>query len=205
MAGTGGATSGGCPGVWCDDFENETVGSFMPSGWSRYGGSSGDWSIITDGSKALSQSATSITLRTMYASSAPGAPWSGATTVSGRIKVLSIGLSAGSPSNSMLCVRHTGGAGGDSYCLALLPAMGAQIQVRRFGATYSAPLFPATITTGTWYTASLAIDGTGTLTASLGGITLGSFDDSDPLASGYVAVATQNAVAAFDDIVVTQP
>jgi len=46
---------------------------------------------------------------------------------------------------------------------------------------------------------------TGALSATVGGTLLGTYTPATAVASGYVAVATQSAEAAFDNLVVTQP
>jgi hypothetical protein len=55
----------------------------------------------------------------------------------------------------------------------------------------------------TWYTLELAAVGT-TLTAKLNGMVVAAGTDT-ALATGGIALGTQNAVAAFDDVRVTPP
>ena len=71
-----------CAGVYCDDFEADTLGT-QANGWTRVGGSAGDWAVTAAGTKFFSQvGAMSSTFRAAFSSGAPGAPWSGATSVS---------------------------------------------------------------------------------------------------------------------------
>jgi hypothetical protein len=205
MGGMGGAAgmggAGGCRGVYCDDFESDTVGA-MAVGWTRVGGSSGDWEVRADASKTFAQDhAESSTFRVGYSSGATGAPWSGATTVSATVQVLAFPMS-GTPT-ATVCVRYT--VAGDFECLALEPGVGAQAQTKVGGATSNGQVWAATIATGTAVTVSLAINATGTLTASLNGTQLGTFTPAATIASGFVAVTTQSCEAEFDNIVVTQP
>jgi hypothetical protein len=204
--GAGGAGVGGAGGgtvVFSDNFESYTLNAQPPT-WTRTGGSAGDWAIISDGTQALAQNhAQSSTFRAEYSSGATGgAPWSGATTLSVQVKVTLNGSS--SPTVALACVRYT--AANDAYCLALMPAMGAQLQVRNGQTVGSASaLFPVTITVGTQYNVQISVDGAGMLSASLNGMALGTLMPGNAIASGFVGVATQSAEATFDNVVVTQP
>jgi hypothetical protein len=200
---TAGVCGGGCAGVYCDNFESDTAGA-MAAGWTREGGSAGDWQVIADATKAFAQNhALSSTFRLCYASGATGAPWSGATSVTAQVKVLSLGSSG--TTTALVCVRYTGGATGDYQCLAIEPGVGAQIQVRSGGAVTSGPVWATTIAVGTYYTVTLSVTAAGALSATLGGTALGTYTPTTAVASGYVAIATQSAEAAFDNLVVTQP
>jgi hypothetical protein len=201
---TAGVCGGGCPGVYCDNFESDTVGA-IAAGWTREGGSNGDWVVISDATKAFAQNhAQSATFRLAYASSATGAPWSGATTISASVKVLAIGTSG--TTTAFVCLRYTGGTSGDYACLAIEPGTGAQIKMRNAGAVTSGPLWTTqTFAIGTYYTVTLAASAAGVLTATANGTALGTFTPATAVASGYAAVATQSAEAAFDNVLVTQP
>jgi hypothetical protein len=200
---TTGTCAGGCPGVYCDNFEADTVGA-MATGWTREGGSAGDWQVITDGTKALAQNhAQSATFRLAYASGATGAPWSGATSVTASVEVLATGSSG--TTTAYLCLRYTGGAAGDYACLAIEPGTGAQIKLRNAGTVTSGPVWATTLAVGTWYTTELSVNAAGVLSATVSGTLLGTYTPATGVASGYVAVATESAEAAFDNVVVTQP
>jgi hypothetical protein len=209
-AGAGGSLDGGgseggggsCPSVavYCDDFERYTSGS-MPIGWTRVGGSSGDWQVLIDTNNVFAQSyALSSTFRLCYASGAAGAPWSGATTVSARVKILARGTS-GIPM-ALLCLGY---GSGDYACIALQEGGGARIRMNPGTSPVDGPLWPATIAAGTWDDVKLSVDATGAMSAYLNGALLGSYMPPNPIASGYVAVATQSAEAVFDTVAVTQP
>ncbi len=176
----------------------------MATGWTREGGSTGDWQVITDGTKAFAQNhAQSATFRLAYASSAAGAPWTGATSVTASVKVLATGSSG--TTTAYLCLRYTGGASGDYACLALEPGAGAQIKTRVAGTVTSGPVWATTLALGTWYTTKLSVNAGGALSATVGGTLLGSYTPATAVASGYVALATESAEAAFDNVVVAQP
>jgi len=173
----------------------------MPIGWTRVGGSNGDWQVLTDTSNVFAQNnALSSTFRLCYPNGAPGAPWSGATTVSARVKI----LASASPTTSvaLLCLGY---GSGDYACIALQEGSGARIRVNAGNSPTDGPLWPAAIAVGSWNDVKLSIDASGTLSAYLNGTLLGSYMPANTIASGYVAVATQSAQAEFDTIAVTQP
>lgn len=200
---TVGICAAGCPGVYCDNFESDTVGA-MAAGWTREGGSNGDWQVIADATKAFAQNhAQSATFRLAYGSSATGAPWTGATTIDASVKVLAVGTSG--VTTAYVCLRYTGGASGDYACLAIEPGTGAQIKMRNAGAITSGPLWTPALAVGTWYTIVLSANAAGVLSAKVNGTVLGTYTPPTAVASGYAAVATESAEAAFDNIVVTQP
>jgi hypothetical protein len=177
----------------------------MATGWTREGGSNGDWVVIADATRAFAQNhAQSSTFRLAYASGATGAPWTGATTITASVKILATGTSG--TTMAFLCLRYTGGTSGDYACLVLEPGTGAQVKMRNAGAVTSGPLWTTqTLAVGTYYTVALSATAAGVLSASVNGTPLGTYTPATAVASGYVAVATQSAEAAFDNVVVTQP
>ena len=211
--GAGGAVvvTGCPPGVYCDDFEADpatapgtlSTPSNVPAvGWIRSGGSNGEWGVRTDTTHVFAQDGNTSTIHRVCYLGASGSPWSGATTVTARVKITSLGSSGAT--TALLCLRYTLGTGG--YCLALMANMGTQLQVRNLQTISSmSALFPSTIAVGTSYSVRLSVDGAGLVSASLDGTPLGTFTPGTALASGTIAVATQAALASFDDIVVSQP
>ncbi len=198
--GMGGA--GGGSVVFSDNFESYAIAATQPPTWTRLGGSGGDYQIILDGSQVLTQNrtATGTTYRSCYASGALGAPWSNAATVSAQVKVTAIGTTP----TALLCVRYTAGNAG--YCLALLPNLGAQIQVRAADvASSSSAVTTMPIAVGTQYNVQISVDPAGVLSGSVNGLVVGPFTPGTAIASGFVGVATQMATATFDNVVVTQP
>ena len=213
VGGAGGTTvvTGCPPGVFCDDFEadpttavgtDSTVINVPATGWIRFGGSNGEWGVRADTTHVLAQDGNSSTTHRVCYVGASGSPWSGATTVTARVKITSLGSSGAT--TALLCLRYVSGMGG--YCLAMMANTGTQLQVRN-GQTIGSmsALFPSTIVVGTWYSVRLSVDGAGVVSASLDGTALGTFTPGTALASGTIAVATQGALASFDDIVVSQP
>ncbi len=201
MMGTGGA--GGGTVVFSDDFESDAIAATQPANWTRLGGSGGDFQIVLDGSHVLTQNkaSTGTTYRACYASGAPGAPWTAATTASAQVKVTAIGTTP----TALFCLRYTTGNAG--YCIALLPNNGAQIQVRAADvASASSAVTPMTIAVGTQYSVQISVDATGVLSGSVNGMAVGPLTPTGTaITSGFVGVATQMATATFDNVVVTQP
>jgi hypothetical protein len=205
-AGSGGAAGstggsgggpGGCPGVFCEDFERGTLGN-TPNGWVGMT----EWETFQDDSMTLAYTGgTNGTLRFCYASAAPGAPWSGATSISGRVKVLSLG--AGPFKGAMLCLRYTGGSNSDFYCALVEPNVGVRIRTR-VADTIVDGTPSGTIGSG-WHDVKLTVDAAGSLTAYLGTTMVATMTPSAAIPAGYAAVGVVSANAAFDDIVVTQP
>jgi hypothetical protein len=198
-AGTSG--SAGIPGtvLYAEDFESDTVGSATANGWSRSGGSSGDWVIASDGTKVLEQNAaTSSTVRVQSATGASGAPWSGAVSASARVKLLAAG--GGSPA-ALLCVRFNDIS--NRTCAALVPN-GVQIQTTVGGTAGQSAVFAATVTTGTFYDLRISVDASNLLTVYLGGAQRGTYMPG-AMTNGTVAIGTASATAAFDSISVTRP
>jgi hypothetical protein len=174
----------------------------MPLGWTRVGGSDGDWQVLLDGTNAFAQNhASSSTFRLCYPNGAAGGPWSGATSVSARVKILAAGSSG--TTTALLCLGYS--TGGNYACLALEQGSGARVRMNAASNSVDGPLWPASIAVGTWYDVKIAVDAAGAITASLAGVVLGSYMPPSAIAGGYVAVATQSAQAAFDVVMVTQP
>jgi hypothetical protein len=185
--------------LFSDNFDSQTAGSTTPVNWTRTGGSSGDWSIASDGSQVLEQNGSlSSTPRFEDASGASGAPWSGAASVTARVKLLATGSSNQA---ALVCVRYTSTS--SYYCVALVPT-GVQIQTVVGGGAGASAVFPETIAVGTFYTLKLGVDVAGLLTASFGGATVGTYTPA-ALANGFAAVGTASMRAEFDDFVVTRP
>ncbi len=197
--GRGGATGVPATVLFSDNFEDQTAGSTEPDDWSRSGGSSGDWMIATDGTQVLRQDgATSSTVRTMHASGASGAPWTGAASAAARVKMIATGSSG---QMAMVCVRYADSS--NYYCAALVPN-GVQIRAVVAGAASQSAVFTSNVAIGTWYDVKISVDAAGLLTAYLGNTMMGTFDPGN-VASGFGAVGTISMRAAFDNFVVTRP
>jgi hypothetical protein len=153
--------------------------------------------IATDGTKVLQQAkATSSTLRVQSATGASG--WSGAVSVSARVKLLATGSSSQA---ALLCVRYNDNS--NRYCAALVPN-GVQIQTAVGGSAGQSAVFSASVTTGTFYDLRISVDASNLLTVYLGGTQRGTYM-AGAITSGTVAIGTASMEAAFDNIAVTRP
>ncbi len=180
--------------VFADDFERNTVGQ-PAAGWTRVGGSGTDWEVATDAGLVFQQDRSlSTTLRFCYA----GPVRSGAGSVSARVKVLANGTS--SVTTALVCIRYA--VNGTAFdCLALEPGVGLQIKTMQG----DGPVWPTGVSMGIWYALKLGIDASGMLTAYVDGVTLGSMRPAAAVDNSPIAVGTQSAEAAFDDVVLTTP
>jgi collagen type VII alpha len=200
-AGTTGTAGASGTVLYSEDFESESIGATAATDWSRTGGSSSDWTIATDGTKVFAQTgATSSTIRieALTGAGASGSPWSGALSVSARVKLL---MPGSSNQAALLCVRYNDTS--NRYCAALLPN-GVQIQTAVGGSTGGSAVFTATVTTGTFYDLRLSVDASNVLTVSLGGTQRGTYMPG-AMTNGTVAIGTTSMEAAFDSIAVTRP
>ena len=181
--------------AFSDDFEADVLG-VQATGWTRVGGSSGDWVVVADGTQVFAQNhSMSSTLRVCRA----GPTLSTAAAVSAQVKITANGSSG--VTTAMVCVRYPAGGGTPYACLALEAGVGAQIKT---GGT-NGPVWATTVSIGTWYDAKLEVDASGALTGYLDGALLGTFTPASSIASGSVAIATQSAEAEFDNVVLTTP
>ena len=200
-AGTTGAAGATGTVLFSDDFEGDTVGATAATNWSRTGGSSGDWSIATDGTKVLQQdgsTSSTIRIQSLTGAGSSGAPWSGAVSASARVKMIATGSSN---QTALLCVRYNDTS--NRYCGALVPG-GVQILTSVGGSAGSSAVFSATVTTGTFYDLRISVDASNTLTVYLGGTMRGTYTPA-AMTNGTVAVGTASITAAFDNVSVTRP
>ncbi|MGX7673847.1 pectate lyase family protein [Plantactinospora sp. DSM 117369] len=169
--------------VFSDDFQDGDT-----TGWSKSGGT---WSVVTDGSQVVRQSSTTTGNARYFAGDTN---WT-AYTVQARVKPISLG----SGGHASLLARATGST--KYYRLALLP--GNQVQLQAVDGSTTTVLASAsrTITTGTWYTLSIQVDGN-TIRGTIDGNTIGQ-GTSTLVSTGRIGLQTGYSAAAFDDITVT--
>jgi hypothetical protein len=185
--------------LFSDNFDSQTAGTNTPTNWTRTGGSSGDWSIATDGTQVLAQAnSTSSTPRFQSTTGASGAPWSGALSVEARVKLTATG--SGTPA-AMICARYTSPT--DYYCVALVPT-GVQILTVVGGTASASTVVTETVNVGTFYDLKLSVAASGALTATFNGAAAGTLMPA-AITNGFAAVGTLSAKAEFDDFVVTRP
>jgi hypothetical protein len=191
VIGTFGLVAGGAAVTrvaFADTAFSATFEDGTTNGWSKSGGT---WTVVTDGSKALQQSKASTDNARVFAGSTG---WTGYT-VQARVKPLSLG----SGGFVGLLARAAGST--TFYRLALLPGNQAQLQVVNSGAVTVLGSASRTVSTGTWYTLAVTVNGS-TISGSVDGGTVATAT-STALASGRIGLQTGFSSANFDDVTVT--
>ncbi len=175
-------TLAGAATLFSDDFQDGNS-----SGW---GTNNGSWSVVTDGSYVYKQSSTSTTAHA-YNGTATWANYS----IQARAKALSFN---GSGRYFGIAARYSSSS--NYYFAVLTNSNTLEIRKKVSGASTTLASKTYAVTTGTWYTLKLAVNGT-SLQASVNGVLELSATDSS-LATGRPAVTTYNASAEFDDVIV---
>lgn len=165
------------------DFEGGST-----SGWSKSGGT---WAIVTDGSNVLQQSKASTDNAREFAGDSS---WT-AYTVQARVKPLSFG----SGGFVGLLARASGST--SYYRLALLPGNTVQVQAVSSGSVTVLGSASHTISTGTWYTLALTVNGS-SISGTVDGASAGS-GASSAIPAGRIGLQTAFSTANFDDVSVT--
>ncbi len=169
--------------LFSDDFNDGNS-----TGWTSSGGS---WSVVTDGSGVLRQSGTSSDARAR----AGTASWANYT-VSVRVKPTAV-----NGSNRFAAVLARVQSSTSYYYLALRSNNTVELKKLVGGSSTTLATAAATFTLNAWHTLTLEVAGS-TLRGSVNGGTPVQATDSQ-FATGQVGVATFNAAANFDDVVVS--
>ena len=165
-----------------DDFEDGNSSSWTTSG--------GTWSVVTDGSRVLRQSGTSSDARARAGSTA----WTNYT-VTARVKPTAV-----NGSNRFAAVLARAQSNTSYYYLALRSNNTVELKKLVGGSSTTLATAPVTFTLNTWYTLSLTVSGTSLSGRVNGGTPLTATDSQ--FATGQIGVATFNAAANFDDVLV---
>ena len=165
-----------------DDFEDGNS-----SGWTTNGGS---WSVATDGSRVFRQSGTSSDARALTGSTS----WTDYS-VQARVKVTAFN---GTDRFAAVLARVQGST--SYYYLTLRSSNRIELKRLVSGSSTVLDSAPLSVTTGTYYTLKLEVAGT-TLRGSVNGVLLTEATDTRWTA-GRIGVATFNASANFDDVLV---
>jgi pectate lyase len=168
--------------LFSDDFEDGNS-----SGWTASGGS---WTVGTDGSRVLVQTGTSSDARARAGS----AGWTDYS-VTVRAK-----LTAVNGANRFVAVLARAQSATSYYYLALRTNNTVELKRLVGGSSTTLASAPVTVTVGTWYTLRLQVAGTA-LRGTVDGASTVQATDAQ-FAAGGVGVATFNAAAAFDDVLV---
>jgi pectate lyase len=168
--------------LFADDFEDGNS-----TGWTTSGGT---WSVVTDGSRVLRQSGTSADARARAGSTT----WINYT-VTARVK-----LTAVNGTNRFAAVLARVQSNTSYYYLALRTNNTVELKKLVGGSSTTLATAPVTVTLNTWYTLSLTASGS-TLTGRVdAGVPLTATDSQ--FATGQVGLATFNAAANVDDVLV---
>lgn len=205
-ASSGGASSGGAPGVGCvpegtggagseifaDDFEDGNLDAWTTSG--------GDWSIQSDGSNVISQSATANALQIAIADGICAADQS----LEVRVKVTSF---PGQSTSYVAAIFGRVESASTHYMLAI-GSDGKLVMRKRVDSSSTSAQkvgndVDLDLTTGTWYTLRFELVGN-TLSGYLDGALRITATDSS-IAAGSVGLGTTQSTAEFDDIYVEVP
>jgi hypothetical protein len=169
--------------LFTDDFSDGNS-----SGWTTSGGT---WSVVTDGTPVLSQTATSSDARARTGSSS----WTDYT-VTARVK-----LTAVNGTNRFAAVLARTQSDTSYYYVALRTNNTVELKKLVGGTATTLASASITVTLGTWYTVSLQIAGTSLRSTVNGGTVLQATDSQ--YSTGGIGVATFNAAGNFDDVAVT--
>ena len=168
--------------LFSDNFEDGSL-----DGWTRSGGS---WSVVTDGSQVARQSSTSSDARALA-----GQPSWANYAVQVRVKALSFN---GSDRFTAVLARAQNAT--SYYYLTLRSNNTVQLKKLVGGSSTTLSTASIPVTTGTLYTVRLEVNGN-TLRGFVNGNLVGTATDSQYTA-GRAGVATFNASASFDDVLV---
>jgi pectate lyase len=163
-----------------DTFEDSNL-----DGWTRSGGS---WSVASDGSQVARQSSTSSDARAL----AGQTDWSNYT-VQARVKALSF-----NGSDRFVALLARAQSATSYYYLTLRSGNTVQLKKLANGSSTTLSSTSFTVTTNTWYTVRIEVDGT-TLRGFVNGTLVSTATDSQ-FATGRAGLATFNASASFDDV-----
>ncbi len=169
--------------LFSDDFNDGNS-----TGWTSSGGT---WSVVTDGSGVLRQSGTSSDARAR----AGAASWTDYT-VTVRAKPTAV-----NGTNRFLAVLARAQSNTSYYYLALRSNNTVELKKLVGGSSTTLATAAATFTLNAWHTLTLEVAGTLIRGSVNGGPALQATDSQ--FASGQIGVATFNAAANFDDVLVS--
>ncbi|HEU5475546.1 MAG TPA: family 16 glycoside hydrolase [Actinophytocola sp.] len=175
------------PTARADTLLSDTFEDGNLDGWTRSGGS---WSVTADGSQVARQSSTSSDARALAGQST----WSNYA-VQARVKALAF-----NGSDRFTAVLARAQSNTSYYYLTLRSSNTVQIKKLASGSSTTLSSTSFTVTTGTFYTLRLEVNGS-TLRGFVNGTQVGQATDTQ-FGSGRAGLATFNASASFDDVLV---
>ncbi|MGB2568669.1 pectate lyase [Micromonospora citrea] len=159
-------------------------------GWSKSGG---DWSVVSDGSKALRQADHGSELARLFAGDKDWADYR----VQARVKPTSLGASGA------VGIAARASSATKMYRLVLTGAGRAELQAVNGSQVTVLGAAPAAATTGGWRTLAIEVDG-GTVSGYVDGARIGSGSGKLP-GTGRAGLLTTRAAGTFDDVLVATP
>ncbi|MCW6005250.1 DUF1080 domain-containing protein, partial [Micromonospora sp. CPCC 205371] len=177
------STTAAAATVFSDDFNDSNA-----NGWTTSGGS---WSVVNDGTPTYQQGGTSSDARARAGSTS----WTNYT-VTTRVKPTAV-----NGSNRFVAVLARAQSATSYYYLALRSNNTVELKKLVNGSSTTFATASVTFTLNTWYTLSLEVSGS-TLRGTVNGGTPLTATDTQ-FSSGQIGVATFNASARFDDVLVT--
>ena len=169
--------------VFSADFESGST-----SGWSKSGGT---WAIVADGSQVIQQTDGSSERAREFAGSTGWTNYS----VQARVKATSFASTAG-----VVSLTARAGSATKMYRLSLTGGNRVQLEAMNGSAVTVLAGLSQTISTSTFYTLKLSVNGS-TISGTVNGTTVGSVSDST-ISSGRIGLLTEHATGRFDDVVV---
>jgi len=169
--------------LFSDDFQDGNA-----NGWTTSGGT---WSVVSDGTQVYRQTGTSGDARARAGSSS----WTDYT-VQARVKPLSF-----NGTNRFAAVLARTQSSTSYYYLALRSNNTVELKKLVNGTGTTLGVASVTVTLNTWYTLAIEVTGS-TLRGRVNGNLVATATDTQ-YAAGNVGVATFNATASFDDVVVS--
>jgi pectate lyase len=157
------------------------------AGWTTSGGT---WSVAADGTPVLRQSGTSADARAL----AGTATWSDYT-VTARVKP-----TAFNGANRFAALAARVQSATSYYYLALRSNNTVELKRLSGGSSATLAAAPVTVTINQWYALSLTVSGTSLRGTVNGAVTVSATDSA--YSSGRIGLATFNASANFDDVLV---
>ena len=203
--GEGGTTSSsgcGSAGVFCDDFEKDTVGSTAPAGWIT---SNGTFTIVSDGGNlVVQQTKTGGTTsgRSLYRNQTTADY-----TVQARVKIVQFGDTT-IGSRAGVIARYHDSSNSYNFCLTGNNMLALRVGGGSSGMVTGCNDIPFNVAIGTWYTLRITVSGS-TITTYLDGVQKQTCKDTSLTAPDKAGLFTvgdaPGTLAAFDDVEISTP
>lgn len=165
-----------------DDFQDGNANGWLAS--------AGTWSLMTDGSNVLTQSDSAAPQFYAYRGSADWANYA----IESKVKVITFG----SNGSAALRARFTDAS---NYYYLMINGAQAILKKKDGGVTTTLSSQPFAASLDTWYKVKLVTNGAN-IEGWINGVRVISVLDTDPLTSGFAALAGHHSDVRFDDVTV---